>query len=83
MPDLTDRQWLWLAAACYLTGFALGTVSLLRERRHSRVVMYLIVAGGYAMQTFGLGLRSRAVQGCPLGNTFELFQFTAWSAATL
>jgi HemX protein len=83
MPPLTDRTWLWFAAACYLAGAALGTLSLLRERKHSRAAMYLIVAGGYAFQTFGLYLRGLAVHGCPLGNTFELLQFTAWSAATL
>ena len=82
MP-LTDRTWLWLAAACYLAGAALGTLSLLRERKHSRAVMYLTLAAGYAFQTFGLYLRGMAVKGCPLGNTFELLQFTAWSAATL
>lgn len=83
MLPLTDRIWLWLAAACYLAGAALGTLSLLRERKHSRAVMYLILAAGYAFQTFGLYLRGMAVKGCPLGNTFELLQFTAWSAASL
>lgn len=83
MPPITDRTWLWLAAACYLAGAALGTLSLIRERKHSRAVMYLILAAGYAFQTFGLYLRGMAVKGCPLGNTFELLQFTAWSAASL
>ncbi len=83
MPPLTDRTWLWLAAACYLAGAALGTLSLVRERRHSRAVMYLTLAAGYAFQTCGLYLRGLAVKGCPLGNTFELLQFTAWSAASL
>lgn len=83
MPPLTDRTWLWLAAACYLAGAALGTLSLIRERKHSRAVMYLTLAAGYAFQTFGLYLRGMAVKGCPLGNTFELLQFTSWSAASL
>lgn len=83
MLPLTDRTWLWLAAACYLAGAALGTLSLVRERKHSRAVMYFILAAGYAFQTFGLYLRGMAVKGCPLGNTFELVQFTAWSSATL
>jgi HemX protein len=83
MPPLTDKTWLWFAAACYLAGVVLGTIALWRERRHSRAVMYAIVAAGYTFQTFGLYLRGLEVKGCPLGNTFELFQFTAWSAATL
>ncbi|AKC82169.1 cytochrome C biogenesis protein [Verrucomicrobia bacterium IMCC26134] len=83
MPTLTDKTCLLLAAACYLAGVVLGTIALWRERRHSRAVMYAIVAVGYSFQTFGLYLRGLEVKGCPLGNTFELFQFTAWSAACL
>lgn len=83
MLALTDRTWLWLAAAAYLAGFALGTISLLRDRRHSHGLMYAIIAAGFAFQTFGLYLRGLEVKGCPLGNTFEMFQFTAWSAISL
>ncbi|MCX6937391.1 MAG: cytochrome c biogenesis protein CcsA [Verrucomicrobia bacterium] len=83
MPPLIDRTWLWIAATCYLVGAVLGLVALLRERRHSRAAMYIILAAGYTFQTFGLYLRGLAVHGCPLGNKFELIQFTAWSAATL
>ena len=83
MPTFTDRTWLWFAAACYLAGFALGTVAVLRERKLSRALMYFIIAAGFALQTFGLYLRGLEVKGCPLGNTFELFQFIAWSAIAL
>jgi ABC-type uncharacterized transport system permease subunit len=83
MFSIPDRCWLWLAATLYLIGFILGTVALLRERRHSRVWMYSLIAGGFAIQTIGLGLRGRAVHGCPITNIFELFQFTAWSATSL
>lgn len=77
---LADRQWLWLAAGCYAAGLALGTLALARERKYSKFAMYVIVALGYIFQTLGLVARGKAVQGCPLGNTFEIFQFTAWSA---
>ncbi|HXA13843.1 MAG TPA: cytochrome c biogenesis protein CcsA [Opitutaceae bacterium] len=80
---LIDRQWLWLAAGFYLAGFALGTLALLREHRQSRALMYVLIAAGYALQTIGLWLRGQVEHGCPLGNTFEIFQFTAWSATTL
>ena len=83
MFDLTDRTWLWMAAACYGAGFLLGTFGVLRERRQSQWFMYGIIAIGYVLQTIGLYVRGRAVGGCPLGNTFELFQFTGWSATTL
>ncbi len=83
MLALTDRSWLWLAAAFYLAGFALGTFALLRNRRHSHGLMYGIITLGFMVQTVGLYLRGVEVKGCPLGNTFELFQFTAWSAIFL
>ena len=80
---LADRQWLWLASGFYLAGFALGTLALLRETRHSRALMYTLVTSGYVLQTIGLWLRGQVVHGCPLSNLFEIFQFTAWSATTL
>ena len=80
---LGDRTWLWLASACYLTDLVLGTVALLRDRRQSRLAMYVIVATGFVLQTLGLYLRGLAVKGCPIGNMFEIFQFTAWSAISL
>jgi len=80
---LTDRSWLWLAGECYLVGLLLGTWSLLRGNRQHNVLVNLIIAVGYIFQLTGLALRGRAVGGCPLGNTFEIFQFTAWSAITL
>ncbi|RFC50947.1 MAG: ABC-type uncharacterized transport system [Verrucomicrobia bacterium] len=80
---LTDRSWLWLAAECYFVGLLLGTWSLTRRNRQSGVAINTIIAVGYLFQLTGLWLRGRAVGGCPLGNTFEIFQFTAWSAITL
>ncbi|MDR2674546.1 MAG: cytochrome c biogenesis protein CcsA [Opitutaceae bacterium] len=83
MHLFTDRTWLWLAAAFYLAGFVLGSVSLLRARRHPRALMYAIVAGGFILQTLGLCARGLAVKGFPVGNLFELLHFTAWSAIAL
>ena len=80
---LTDRSWLWIAAALYLLGFLQGTVALLRGDRPSKSTTYVLIVAGYFAQLVGLGIRGRAVGGCPLGNTFELFQFIAWSAITL
>ncbi len=78
-----DRTWLLFAAAFYVVGFLLGTYSLLRDRQHSRWVMYTIIAAGFLVQTVGLYVRGLAVGGCPLGNQFEIFQFTAWSSIAL
>jgi HemX protein len=81
--ELTDRTWLWAAAGFYFAGFALGTSALLRHGRPSGGATYALIAIGYALQLVGLGIRGRAVAGCPLGNQFEIIQFTAWSAITL
>jgi HemX protein len=80
---LSDRQWLWIAAELYLVVFLVGTVSLARGRGHTTAVNYALMAAGYVCQLVGLYLRGVAVGGCPLGNTFEIYQFTAWSATTL
>jgi ABC-type uncharacterized transport system permease subunit len=80
---LTDRAWLWAAAGFYAAGFALGTIALLRQGKPSGVATYTLIAIGYLVQLAGLGVRGRAVGGCPLGNQFEIYQFVAWSAITL
>jgi ABC-type uncharacterized transport system permease subunit len=81
--EFSDRTWLWAAAGFYFAGFALGTIALLRHGRPSGGATYGLIAIGYALQLAGLGVRGRAVGGCPLGNQFEIYQFTAWSAITL
>lgn len=83
LADLSDRQWLWCAAGFYTAGLILGTVSLLRGQRTSGVLIYGAILAGYILQNIGLGIRGHATGGCPLGNRFEIFQFTAWSAITL
>jgi ABC-type uncharacterized transport system permease subunit len=80
---LTDRQWLGAAGAFYLAGFLLGTWSLRRGGRPSGIPVYVLIGLGYVLQNAGLAVRGRAVGGCPLGNTFEIIQFTSWSAISL
>lgn len=83
LAAFTDRTWLWAAAAFYAVGFVLGTIALLRHGRPSGIATYALIAVGYVIQLVGLGIRGRAVGGCPLGNQFEIYQFIAWSAITL
>ncbi|HEY4300235.1 MAG TPA: cytochrome c biogenesis protein CcsA [Candidatus Didemnitutus sp.] len=80
-----DRALLWLGALFYLGGFAGGCVTLFRrgDTGNSRVTLNLLLATGLAFQMAGLYVRGRAVGGCPLGNTFEIIQFVAWSAMVL
>jgi ABC-type uncharacterized transport system permease subunit len=80
---LSDRQWLWCAAGFYSAGLVLGTVSLVRGQRTSGLAIYCSILAGYLLQFVGLGIRGHATGGCPLGNPFEILQFTAWSAITL
>lgn len=83
LANVSDRTWLWAAAALYLVGFLQGTLSLLRGGRPSGTATYIIIAFGYVVQFIGLGIRGKAIGGSPLTNAFEIFQFTAWSAITL
>lgn len=80
---LADRTWFWFAAGFYLLGLLLGTLLLLRGGRGSNATINVIIALGYIGQVIGLYTRGHETGGCPLGNTFEIFQFTAWSAITL
>ena len=79
---LTDRALLWLGALLYLAGFLTGLVALLRRqpRPGLRTILNTLLIGGWGFQMAGLYVRGLAVGGCPLGNTFEILQFVAWSA---
>jgi ABC-type uncharacterized transport system permease subunit len=83
LAEFTDREWLWCAAGFYTAGLVMGTASLLRGRRTSGLLITCAVMAGYVLQFVGLGIRGRSTGGCPLGNQFEIFQFTAWSATSL
>lgn len=82
---LTDRNFLWLATALYLGGFAAGCVQLFRRQYSSgdRTLLNILLAFGLSTQTAGLYIRGMAHGGCPLGNQFEVVQFVAWSAMVL
>lgn len=81
----SDRPLLWLGALLYLAGFTVGCLTLARRKTSNapHAILLALLAGGLFFQTTGLYLRGMAVGGCPLGNTFELFQFVAWSAMVL
>jgi len=76
---LSDRQWLWFAAGFYLASFLLGV----SRRGRAGAWIYALAGIGYGLQFLGLFLRGKEDGGCPLGNIFEILQFTAWSAMTL
>jgi ABC-type uncharacterized transport system permease subunit len=77
-----DRTFLWVGALLYLAGFVTGMVGLTRsqgQERHRSLLNTFLVAG-WLCQWLGLYQRGMATGGCPLGNTFEIIQFVAWSA---
>jgi HemX protein len=78
----TDRALLWLGALLYLAGFLTGLLALLRRSSATapRAWLNALLVAGWISQMAGLYVRGLAAGGCPLGNTFELVQFVAWSA---
>lgn len=78
----TDRALLWLGALLYLAGFITGLLALLRRSSATapRAWLNALLVAGWISQMAGLYVRGLAAGGCPLGNTFELVQFVAWSA---
>ncbi|WP_308948710.1 cytochrome C assembly family protein [Thalassobacterium maritimum] len=80
---MTDRNAFAVAAAIYGGAFAFGLAALLMRRAYPRSVMFALLMGGFLIQTLGLNLRGAAIKGCPLGNTFEIAQFLAWSLVLL
>ena len=80
---MTDRHAFAVAAAIYGGAFLYGLVMLLLRRPYSRAVMFALLCGGFLIQTLALNLRGAAIKACPLGNTFEVAQFMAWSLVLL
>ncbi len=80
---LTDRTAIAVGTGFYAAGLLYGCWSLLFRKRHSRIASYGLMALGWAVQTCGLLLRGQATHSCPIGNTFEVLQFVAWSGTLL
>jgi ABC-type uncharacterized transport system permease subunit len=83
MPVLPYRDIFWVATAGYLLAFVFGLQALLFQRRYSRPWMLALMAIGWGVQTWAMGLRGELIGGCPLGNIFELVQFVVWSLVLL
>ena len=78
----TDRALLLTGALLYLAGFLTGLFALTRRQSAAslRTILNALLVGGWVFQWLGLYQRGLAGRGCPLGNTFEIVQFVAWSA---
>ncbi|MEI8234632.1 MAG: cytochrome c biogenesis protein CcsA [Verrucomicrobiota bacterium] len=76
-----DRLPLILSTLCFLLGFAATLAALRDGRRGPRRFHTAMMAAGFALQTFFLLQRGRAIGHCPLTNLFEVLAFLSWSAA--
>ena len=80
---MTDRTAFAIGATIYLAAFLFGCIALLLKKPYPRAAMFALLSGGFLIQTLGLNLRGAAIKACPLGNTFEIAQFIAWSLVLL
>lgn len=80
---ITDRDAIAIGAAIYLSAFLFGIIALLIRKPYSRTIMFVLLSGGFILQTLGLNLRGAEIKACPLGNIFEISQFIAWSLVLL
>jgi ABC-type uncharacterized transport system permease subunit len=80
---MTDRNAFAVAATIYAGAFLLGLMPLLMRRKYPRAIMFTLLVGGFLIQMLGLNLRGAAIKACPLGNSFEIAQFIAWSLMLL
>ena len=79
MGSSADILWIGLGNLLYTLGFVTAILYLIRAKHHPQWLLYMIIAGGYAIHSYGLYLRGMEVRGCPIGNTFEIVQFVIWS----
>ena len=83
LSSLTDHCAIACGTGFYAAGLLYGCWSVMHRRRHSRVISYAFMLIGWILQTYGLYLRGLTTHSCPIGNTFELVQFVAWSSTLI
>jgi len=81
--NFDERTFIGLGILLYCGAFAYGLITLFRKRKHRKLLMLALVAGGFVLQTLGLYMRGMDLGRCPLGNPFEKVQFIVWSAILL
>ncbi len=81
--SLTDRDAFLLSAFIFLAAFLYGSLTLRWRRHYSHKIVFCLITSGFIIQTIGLNLRAISVNGCPLGNFFEITQFISWSTVLL
>lgn len=78
-----ERILLFLATACFLTGFVRTAIALRSGHyQHSRFNL-LANALGFVFQTATLVVRGHHIRHCPLTNQFEMLVFLSWATVFL
>lgn len=71
------------AAILFVTGLLIACVQLKTKGQYPQKLIYLTLLFGFILQSIALNIRSIFVEGCPLGNPFEVIQFIVWSLVAL
>lgn len=75
-PNLVAQVPYVLASVGFLLGFAI-------RRRWLYVTSFLLLLLGFAIQTYGLGVRTMLTARAPVGNMYEALVFIGWGLAGL
>lgn len=78
MP-ISDNHLLLLAATAYGGAMSLTFWRVSRGHEPARQINYLLILGGWLVQSVGLWMRGLDAGGCPIRNPFEVLSFVSWS----
>src|SRR5256885_17234350 len=79
MSGLTDRDYFLMAVVFYGLS-TLYSIFLLRKGfRQDNRINYLLLAGGFAVNSFAMIKRGFNFQRCPINNLYEAMLFIAWT----
>ncbi len=70
---------LFLGTLAYLSALGITLIRVLHRRPPVHSLNFLLILGGWILQSSGLYFRGMEAGGCPVRNLFEIFQFVSWS----
>lgn len=76
---MSDSHLLLLAAIAYVGAMSLTLWRVLRGHEPARQINYLLILGGWLVQSAGLWMRGMNAGSCPIRNPFEVLSFVSWS----
>ncbi|MGF1529900.1 MAG: cytochrome c biogenesis protein CcsA [Puniceicoccaceae bacterium] len=81
--SINERYLLGIATIIFASALMIGVKALLEGRRHSRPLLWTLLALAFTFQSIGLYLRGLSIGACPLGNTYEILHFIIWSTVLI